>query len=141
MFVVLFFFILFIYTLTSNDIRMRSGHVTLHSSLRVKSYARLNISTTRTTSHRLFSVLNGSLIADWLVENMNLDLTPKGCRQLLVYCQKQKKKNSNKHIILIISQNGCILNCCLIIIMIFYHYCLMDHFVNSDNNTISALQC
>jgi hypothetical protein len=57
-FVVLFFFTLFINTLTSNDIRMRSGHVTLHSSLRVKSYARLNISTNRTTSHRLFSVLN-----------------------------------------------------------------------------------
>jgi len=79
MFVVLFFFTFFIYTLTSNDIRMRSGHVTLHSSLRVQSYARLNISTNRTTSHRLFSVLNGRP-ADWLVENMNLDLTPKGCR-------------------------------------------------------------
>ena len=137
--VVLFFFTLFIYTLTSNDIRMRSGHVTLHSSLRVKSYAILNIQTNWTTSHRLFSVLNGRL-ADWLVENMNLDMTPKGCRQLLVYCQKQKKKNSNKHIILIISQNGYILNCCLIIIMIICHHCLMDYFVNSDNNTISVLQ-
>ena len=136
---VLLFFTLFIYALTSNDIRMRSGHVTLHSSLRTQSYAILNIQTNWTTSHRLFSVLNGRL-ADWLVENMNLDMTPKGCRQLLVYCQKWKRKNSNKHIILIISQNGYILNCCLIIIMIICHHCLMDYFVNSDNNTISVLQ-
>ena len=37
----------------------------------------LNIVTTQTTALGMYSVLNSRIIADWSIENMNLDMTPK----------------------------------------------------------------
>jgi len=70
----------------------------------VQSYeGKLNLLTNQTTAFGLYSVLNGWLVTDCSVENVNPHVTPN--RMLLYVCvspkKKGKKKKYNKHFILI----------------------------------------
>jgi hypothetical protein len=58
-----------------------SYHVTFHSPLILQSYAiHLNV----LTNIYIYSVLKSRAVADWLIENMNPDVTPN--RMLLNVC-------------------------------------------------------
>jgi hypothetical protein len=81
--------------------RLRWCQMIFNSFLTVQSYVRqLNNRTNRTTAHGVYSVINCRLIADWLVGNMNSDVTP--CLILYFNILLTKRKRYNKHLILTI---------------------------------------
>jgi hypothetical protein len=65
-------------TLSSNKIPIGSCQPTFHLSLTTLSYARqLTMLTNRTTARGVNTVLKSRLIADWSVENINIDMIEK----------------------------------------------------------------